>query len=193
MEDITSIPLKALLRGMMHKDIRWYEPRPVHFKGFLSVMGKQMLEAPNLGRNLGDKSYGIISDKYLNFSSRVGYHFATIDTYCGLKPNKNYISFRFKGGAADHIRRSRRASAIARILENLGFIVDVKGDLLNARIKKYEQRIIEEKLDMLGRLNQFTRQMDMLMSSESTIDWVVQAFMEGNYNLDEDFKKKIRS
>jgi len=62
--------------------------------------------------------------------------------------------------------------------------------LINARIKKYEQEVIEEKLDMLGRLNLFTRQMDMLMASESRVDWVVQAFMEGNYDLDEDFQKK---
>ncbi|TSA12455.1 MAG: hypothetical protein D4R73_02270 [Deltaproteobacteria bacterium] len=62
--------------------------------------------------------------------------------------------------------------------------------MINARIKKYEQEVIEEKLDMLGRLNLFTRQMDMLMASESRVDWVVQAFMEGNYDLDEDFQKK---
>lgn len=191
MEDITSIPLKALLKGMTHESIRWYEPRPVDVKGFLSIVGRQMFEPPELERNLGDKSYAIISDKYLNFSSRIGYHFAAVDTYCGLKPNKNYISFRFKGGAADYTRRSRRAKAIARILENLEFIVNVKGDLINARIKKYEQAIIEEKLDMLGRLNQFTRQMDMLMSAKSSIDWVVKAFMEENYNLDKDFVKKL--
>jgi pyruvate,water dikinase len=190
MEDITSVPLKALLKGMTHKDIRWYEPRPVDLRGFLSVMGRQMVEAPESGRRLGDKSYAIISDKYLNFSSRIGYHFCTIDSYCGLTPSKNYISFRFKGGAADDIRRARRARAIGNILEGLGFAVDVKGDLINARIKKYEQEVIEEKLDMLGRLNLFTRQMDMLMASESRVDWVVQAFLKGNYNLDEDFQKK---
>lgn len=190
MEDITSVPLKALLKGMTHKDIRWYEPRPVDLRGFLSVMGRQMVEAPESGRRLGDKSYAIISDKYLNFSSRIGYHFCTIDSYCGLTPSKNYISFRFKGGAADDIRRARRARAIGNILEGLGFTVDVKGDLINARIKKYEQEVIEEKLDMLGRLNLFTRQMDMLMATESRVNWVVQAFLEGNYNLDEDFQKK---
>lgn len=190
MEDITSVPLKALLKGMTHKDIRWYEPRLVDLRGFLSVVGRQMLEAPEPGRRLGDKSYAIISDKYLNFSSRIGYHFCTIDSYCGLTPNKNYISFRFKGGAADDVRRARRARAIGRILEKLGFAVDVTGDLINARIKKYAQEVIEEKLDMLGRLNQFTRQMDMLMTTESRVDWIVQAFMEGNYNLEEDFQKK---
>ncbi len=190
-EDITSIPLKALLNGMTYKGIRWHEPRPIDIKSFLSVMGRQMFKSPDLGRSMGDKSYAIISDKYLNFSSRIGYHFATIDTYCGLKPNKNYISFRFKGGAADYVRRTRRVKAIARILKNLGFAVDVKEDLLNARIKKHEQGIIKEKLDMLGRLNQFTRQMDMLMTNESSVDCVVQAFMEGNYNLDEECKAKL--
>ncbi|MFH1672370.1 MAG: PEP/pyruvate-binding domain-containing protein [Pseudomonadota bacterium] len=189
--DITSTPLKALLKGMTHKGIRWHEPRSIDIKGFLSAMGRQMFKSPDLGRSPGDKSYAIISDKYLNFSSRIGYHFVAIDTYCGLKPNKNYISFRFKGGAADHTRRTRRVRAIAKILENLGFAVDVKEDLLNARIKKHEQEMIENKLDILGRLNQFSRQMDMLMTSESSIDCVVQAFLEGNYNLDEEFKDQL--
>jgi pyruvate,water dikinase len=190
MEDIISVPLRALLKGMTHEDIHWHKPRPVDLGGFLSIMGRQMLEAPSPERSLGNKSYAIISDKYLNFSSRIGYHFCTIDSYCGNRPSQNYVSFRFKGGAADDIRRARRARAIGNILEGLGFAVDVKRDLINARIKKYEQEVIKEKLDMLGRLNLFTRQMDMLMASESRVDWVVQAFLEGNYDLDEDFQRK---
>ncbi|MFH1147673.1 MAG: PEP/pyruvate-binding domain-containing protein [Pseudomonadota bacterium] len=188
LDDITSIPLKAFLRGMTHKDIRWRDPKPISMSGLMSVLGRQMLEGPDLGRRLGDKSYAIISDKYLNFSSRIGYHFCTVDSFCGPKPNENYISFRFKGGAADDTRRSRRARAIGKILEELGFVVTVKGDLINGRIKKHTEEITQQKLDMLGRLNQFTRQMDMLMGSESSIEWTAKAFLEGNYNLDPDFK-----
>lgn len=189
-EDLTCLPLIAFLRGMTHKEIKWREPRAINLSGLMSVLRRQMIEGRNLGRRLGDKSYAIISENYMNFNSRIGYHFCTVDSYCGTRPNENYISFRFKGGAADDERRARRARAMGIILERLGFTVNIKGDLINARIKKYEKEIMEEKLDMLGRLNQFTRQVDMLMSNDSSVGWLVTAFTEGNYNLERDFRKE---
>lgn len=186
---ITSIPFNAFLKGMMHPDIRWQEPRAISFRGLLSTVAHTTIRQPHPERNLGDKSYAIISDKYLNFNSRVGYHFSTIDTYCGHSINKNYINFSFKGGAADDMRRIRRVRFIAAILEKLDFTVEKKEDLVYARIQKYDQATIEERLDMLGRLTLCTRQLDMLMDTESRVAWFVNAFTEGNYNFDPDFKK----
>ncbi len=40
---------------------------------------------------------------------------------------------------------------------------------------------------MVGRLLQFTRQMDMLMHCEESVDVLAKNFLEGNYNLDVDF------
>ena len=71
-EHITSIPFKALLSGMLHSGLRGMEPRPVDFSGFFSVLSRQMLSPPNIAtERFGDRSYAIISDKYMNFSSRV--------------------------------------------------------------------------------------------------------------------------
>ena len=81
-----------------------------------------MLAPTNMAERFGDRSYAIISDKYLNFSSRIGYHYSVLDSYCGDTVNKNYITFSFKGGAADHVRRNRRARAIATIFQALGFL-----------------------------------------------------------------------
>lgn len=67
-----------------------------------------MLDPTAQAQRFGDRSYCIASDKYLNFSSRVGYHYSVIDAYCGQTMAKNYITFHFKGGAADEIRRERR-------------------------------------------------------------------------------------
>jgi pyruvate,water dikinase len=159
-------------------------PRPVELKGFFSVMSEQMLAPGHGGERFGDRSYAIISDKYLNFSSRVGYHYAILDSYCGRTITNNYITFSFKGGAADDVRRNRRARCIGRILEELGFAVDVTGDRISARFQKYECSEIAEKLDIMGRLLQFTRQMDMLMRSEATVETIAQAFLAGNYNLE---------
>lgn len=183
-EDILSLPFLALLSGMLSKDIDGSEPRPVSISGLFSVMKEQALFPGHVGERFGDRSYAIIADKYLNFSSRVGYHYSVVDAYCGKTINKNYISFSFKGGAADKSRRMRRVKAIARILEQEGFSVDVKADKVDARIMKYPCTYIESRLDMLGKLLIFTRQMDMLMTSDDSVDWVVNNFLKGNFTLD---------
>jgi pyruvate, water dikinase len=183
-EKVVSAPFKALLKGMLHEGVRYMNPRPVELKGFFSVMSEQMLAPGHGGERFGDRSYAIISDKYLNLSSRVGYHYAILDSYCGQTINNNYITFSFKGGAADDIRRNRRARSIGRILEELEFTVEVTGDRVNARFQKYECAVIAEKLDLMGRLLQFTRQMDMLMRSEAAVETIANAFLQGNYNLE---------
>lgn len=184
---VASIPFAALLKGMLREDLRSCGPRPIDFGGFLSVIREQMLSTNNMSERFGDRSYAIIADKYLNFSSRIGYHYSVLDSYCGETVNKNYISFSFKGGAADEIRRNRRARAIALIFEALGFVVEVREDRLDARYYKHEQEMVKAKLDMCGRMLQFTRQMDMLMHSEASVDFLAQSFLGGNYRLDANF------
>ncbi|MHC1742506.1 MAG: PEP/pyruvate-binding domain-containing protein [Syntrophobacteraceae bacterium] len=189
-KQIASAPFRALLKGMLHEELRYMKPRPVELRGFLSVMGEQMFTNVHGTERFGDRSYAIISDKYINFSSRVGYHYGILDAYCGLTMNKNYVSFSFKGGAADDVRRNRRARAIALILKDLGFTVDVQGDRVDAKLQKYEAAVIEEKLDYVGRLLLFTRQMDMLMHNEATIPAIAQAFMEEDYQLERFLARK---
>ncbi|MHB8067374.1 MAG: PEP/pyruvate-binding domain-containing protein [Desulfobaccales bacterium] len=183
-EQIASAPLKALLQGMTHEGFQTMEPRPIELSGFLSVMREQVLAPAKEAERFGERSYAIISDKYLNFSSRVGYHYCVLDAYCGQTVNKNYITFSFKGGAADEVRRVRRVRALALVLIALDFAVEVKGDRVDARLQKYPPQVIAEKLDQLGRLLHFTRQMDMLMAGEISIETVAQNFLSGNYHLD---------
>jgi len=184
-DQITSAPFNALLRGMLRKDLKAMEPRPIELKGLFSVMSQQMLAPPNRhNERFGDKSYAIISDKYLNFSSRVGYHYSILDTYCGQTPTKNYINFQFKGGAADDIRKNRRVRSIEKILGALGFLVESQGDRVTARFAKEKPAVIEEKLDYIGRLLLFTRQMDMLMTSEGSVNHLAECFLKGNYSLE---------
>lgn len=180
-DEITSVPFKALLAGMLHEDLRIREPRPVELSGLFSVMTEQMLSP--VGERFGDRSYAIVSDAYLNFSSRVGYHYSILDTFCGTTSTKNHVNFQFKGGAADELRRNRRARLIQKVLEDLGFLVEVVADRVTGRIAKAEAEVIEEKLNQIGRLLQFTRQMDMLMNSEASIARLAESFMSGDYSL----------
>jgi pyruvate,water dikinase len=184
-EEILSVPFNALLKGMLREDLGARQPRPVNLSGFLSVMSEQMLSpGGGAGERFGDRSYAIISDKYLNFSSRVGYHYSVLDCYCGKTPAKNYINFQFKGGAADDVRRGRRAKMIEKVMGALGFLVETTGDRVTARMAKQEDSFLAEKIDHLGRLLIYTRQMDMMMHTENHVAHLTECFLSGNYCLD---------
>ncbi|MBI5491140.1 MAG: hypothetical protein HY905_27660 [Deltaproteobacteria bacterium] len=180
---IASVPLAALLGGMLDRGIPRFGPRPIDVKGLLSIMARHALENPEEERTFRDPCYAIVSDRYLNYAARVGYHFSAVDTYCGLTADKNYISFRFHGGAADEARRSRRVAAIAAILREQGFSVESRGDLVTARFSKADRDAIRAHLEVLGRLLQFMRQLDVAMVDDGMVGQVVRAFQEGRYRL----------
>jgi len=184
-EDVASAPFRSLLDGLTLDHAQLTTPRPVQVKGLLSVMGQQMITNPSAGgQRFGDRSYAIISDKYINFSSRVGYHYGVLDCYCGRTVSKNYITFSFKGGAADDLKRARRARAIGLILEANGFKVDVQGDRVVGRLQKHETPVILEKLWLMGKLLQFTRQTDMLMVDDKSVRDMADCFLSGRYVLE---------
>ena len=188
-QDILSSPMKALLAGMTHPELRWWMPKAMSIGGFASVTTEAIF-TPFMEygeRRLGDRSYAIVAEGYCNFSSRIGYHFAAVDAYCTASPSRNYISFRFKGGAADEARRANRCVLLERILRSMDFQVERLGDLVNARIRKFSEEATLERLDQAGRLIVATRQLDMRMGPAADIDWYVSAFLKGNYLFDPDF------
>jgi len=182
---IASVPMAALLTGMLHEKIPRFGPRPLDLRGLLSVMMRHGTTSHEADGTFGNPCYAIISDNYMNFTARVGYHFSVVDTYCGLTQNKNYISFLFHGGAADKVRRTRRARAMADILKEQGFSVQLKGDLVNARLSKGTRDETMKQLEMLGSLLQFFRQMDAAMAHDEAAFLFRDAFLRGDYGLEE--------
>ena len=183
-EDIQSLPLCALLKGMSHPDISWVRPVPKGLKqgisGFFSVMYESTLRKPE---DFWDKTYAIISREYLNFSCKLGYHYSNVESYCSSDINSNYIFFTFMGGGADITRRRRRARFIGTVLVKLGFKVETKADLIKAQFRKYDETITTEKLDHLGRLMGCSQQLDMSLSDEFMVDRCIEAFLSGNYHF----------
>ena len=182
---IASVPLSALLAGMLHEKIPRFGPRPIDLRGFFSVVMRHASTSPEAESSFRDPCYAIISLNYLNYTARVGYHFSVVDSYCSNSTNKNYISLFFGGGAADYVRRSRRANAIAHILKKHGFSVRLTNDLVNARLGKAPKDITVSKLNMIGSLLQFFRQMDAAMTSDETVQVMQEAFLRGDYDLKE--------
>ncbi len=183
-EEVVSVPFMALWKGVATPGVQWAGPIGVDVKGLLSVMAQSATQSSD---DFWDRTLALVSLNYLNFSSRLGYHFATVDSYCSPIRNNNFITFVFRGGAADTIRRGRRVRFIGMILEELGFEVMIKEDLIKAEYRKYPEPMIEEKLGHIGRLMGCARQLDMTMSDETMIAWHAQAFLAGNYS----FKREL--
>jgi len=182
---IASVPLAALLTGMLHEKIPRFGPRPMDVSGLLSIMMRHAMTSPEAESTFRDPCYAMISDNYMNYTARVGYHFSVVDAYCGETQNKNYISLLFQGGAADYVRRTRRARAITEILKEYGFSVDLKHDLIKARLSKGTRDETVKQLQMIGALLQFFRQMDAAMATEDAVFLFKDAFLRGDYGLEE--------
>ncbi len=184
MHNIASAPFYAFMKGMTHKDIRWWEPRRFDLKGFFSVISSSTTRIVEHEKPIGERTYAAVSKYYFNFNSRVGYHFSTVDAYCDDVKSNNYITFYFQGGASEDIRRLRRAKFLTNVLNSLGFVTETTGDRITAHMRKYGRKVIEEKLDLLGRLTLCALHLDMLMTTDASVEWFTKAFLEGNYNFE---------
>lgn len=174
-EHIRSIPFKAFLRGLM--SVTWPEPRHVDVKGFLGMMAHTASIPESELEQMGEKSFSFISREYMNFSIRLGYHLSVVEAYTGENINDNYIRFLFKGGGADMERRLRRVKLICEILNNLNFYVKATEDDLEAMITKYKRIHLEERLETIGRLTVYTKQMDAIMYDDASTELYLEEFI----------------
>jgi pyruvate, water dikinase len=179
-EDLNSIPMKALWKGLMHPGIRWGDFTHFNWAEYDRIVmagGIIGAESPMLS------SYAVLSKEYMNFSLKFGYHFVILDSLCGVQPEDNYILFRFSGGGGDMEGRYMRAEFIAGILDRLGFAVDVKGDLIDAQFKNGDPSLVEGTLDMVGRLLGATRLMDMYLKDNANVGLLIEDFINGRYHF----------
>ncbi|MFZ5586342.1 MAG: PEP/pyruvate-binding domain-containing protein [Thermodesulfobacteriota bacterium] len=173
--DVRCRPLLGLLKGI--HSVEWRGPGAVEAKTLAESL--QDHHDPEVRRRIYRHNYVLISREYMNLSSRLGFHFSTVDALCSATDSDNYIRFTFLGGGADPPRRMRRARFIGAVLEKSGYWVDIQGDNVFARLEKYPCAVLEAKLAVIGRLFVMTRQMDMVMFSDAVVDWYVDQFMKG--------------
>ncbi|AEH45915.1 pyruvate phosphate dikinase PEP/pyruvate-binding protein [Thermodesulfatator indicus DSM 15286] len=178
-EDVNCLPFKAVLRGMLTPGIWQTEAVQMDIKDFIS----SMIKTPDITPRYAGENLAAISTYYLNLNLRFGYHFNILDTYSSPNVRENHIYFRFLGGATDLSKRSRRIRLIEKILSYYDFNVITKGDLLVARLSNLPLEEIERLLEMIGRLIGFTRQLDVFMEDDSSIERAFKGFISGKYNI----------
>lgn len=176
-DQIRSLPLQALWEGVTLPGVWSTEPVPMDFKGLMASLTRTLGESPGAPSFLGI-NLAVITETYLNLHLKLGYHYNLIDARMDPDPHHNHIYFRFVGGVTDLPRRSRRARLLADILSKFHFKVDIKGDLVLARILHLPQEEMRRRLIALGQLIGFTRQLDMQLKSDEDLALFFEAFLK---------------
>jgi pyruvate,water dikinase len=170
-KDINSAPFLSLWEGL--SAVTWNGPQHIDVGGFLSVVLRHNSGGDAALSNQGsyeNDNYVLLSKHFFSLSSRLGYHFCTIEALAGDRKAENYAGFYFKGGAADFQRRNLRIQFIGEILENFQFNITIKGDSLRAKINAFEETKLLTKIKILGYMLMHTRQLDMVMLNSSCVD-----------------------
>ena len=179
-EDIICTPMTAVLKGLSNPGISWAETSHFDWEEYDKiVMSGGIISADSA--QFG--SYAVVAREYFNVNFRFGYHFVILDAICSPRKEDNYILFRFSGGGGSTAGRSLRAYFIKQILIQLGFIVEIKSDLVDAEYKNGSLEDTIKILDVVGRLLGATKLMDMYLKENLDIDVMIDDFMNGRYDF----------
>ena len=189
---ITSRPLAVLLEGLLTPGAWSMNPTDMDLEGFLASATRAD-PLTMAGGGAVRRNVAIIGANYLNLNLRLGYHFNVVDCYLGEDPEDSYIFFRFIGGVTEAARRARRARLLAAILAKQEFKTDLAGELVIGRLQGVPQTVCEERLRMVGRLIGYSRQLDISLRDDLLVDRLVEAFLQGRYQVTPDIFVKEKS
>src|SRR5665647_115285 len=174
-EQITSIPFKAFWQGLTA--MRWPQGKPAGAQSLSSVFVKSKEEVAQGADPYRDQSYVVLSENYMNFSIRLGYHLSMVEAYVSDQINDNYITFTFRGGGSTPERRERRARLIEAIIDRMDLNYQRQGDTIEAKLSKYPAEQMAHRLILFGKLTLYTKQLDMVLFSEGIVDWYIKDFI----------------
>lgn len=177
-DDIVSVPMQAIWHGI--SAFPWQGPPAISARGFGSIILQSAMRPdldPSVPSGLTTKNYFLISRNFCNLSVRLGYHYAMVEAYLSDLLTESYVTFRFKGGAADMRRKAVRAKLLADILKRYDFRIELRSDALLARIKKQPVEFLQQRLQILGYLITHARQLDMVMNQPDAVEQYRTTFL----------------
>jgi pyruvate, water dikinase len=181
-EEVCCLPLRALWRGLSHPGIEWSGRQHFDWQGYEAIVMGGGIAGPN---SAALASYAIIRDDYLNINIKFGCHFSILDALCGGAPAENYCGLRFVGGGGEYRGRLLRVAFLARILERLGFVIEMAADRLDARLIGIDGDALQGKLEVIGRLLGATRLLDMVLEDADMVVRLADDFLAGRYDFSE--------
>ena len=97
LEQVRSLPLRALWEVLTHPGVWSTEPISVDFQGMMSSLTRTMAVSPGMESGSGI-DLAVISDSYLNLHLRLGYHFNLVDARMEDDPSTQSHLLPFPGG-----------------------------------------------------------------------------------------------
>ncbi|MGB3221643.1 MAG: PEP/pyruvate-binding domain-containing protein [Desulforhopalus sp.] len=173
--DFESTPMQAIWAGLSDSEVTWA-------KGLLHLDWDRFDQVSGGIFSLKSSSllasYALVAKNYAHLLLRFGYHFAVVDALCGARPEENHIQFRFKGGGGNEEKIAWRLLMLSKVLNHFGFVVYIKGDMLEAKCMRQESDASQLRLQVLGYLLGRTPLLDMALESETDALNMADLFIE---------------
>ena len=173
-DEIISSPFIPFWSGLTHPSIQWEEHKYYDWQAYDKMA---LSDAFAFQTESDSASYAILGKYYINVNIRFGYHFTVLDALSEPDSNANYCTLRFAGGGGEFEGRRLRITFLQQLLERLDFEVRVKGDLLDATLNHVSQKLLEDRLEALGRLLGVTKQLDMRLHEERDVEQQIEKFL----------------
>ena len=179
LSQIASLPMLALWEGLTA--VPWAGPPQADAGSFMCAVLESAMNPAlenTTASTLAERNFCIIDADYLLLQARYGYHFSTLECRIAAEQHQNFVSFQFKGGAADLGRRSARAVLLAGLLEEHGFRAEARQDALFAVAEGFTASQSLQKVMLLGYLLLHSRQTDILMRDSARVQQLRQEWTE---------------
>lgn len=172
---LRSVPFLALWQGLSHPEVDWRGQPHFDWKDFGDMA---LAGGIATGTAKHFASYAVVGADYVNLNMRFGFHFTQVDCLCGGDSRMNYCRLRFAGGGGKERGRLARIELLRRILARLGFEVEARATLLDARLIGYPAGELQALLVHLGRLLGQVKLLDLVLRDDE-IEQKVEDFFRG--------------